>query len=918
MDDGGSLLLSATATFAASAVALVACYSATSADSTLAHQQKKKQKKNKSVLRQEQTKAVYAAAADQVPTATDIVPSEPPPSSSSATVTGQFVGATNSTAVEGIADAPADSLQPAPKERTSGSARQRCQAALEAANRRALDTGSGHFTRGLSIAALRTLADQVGERSTRESWDGIWASATVAPGWTVTKVQDARMEWCWDYRCESTRRAVRKEFGGFQRTAPLECVTNCRSVADLLEEPSAGVYFGKPTHFVSFPWDMPFRDLVDALAIAVESYPDDTAYLWMDVVVLNYHQWVGTEITHFFLYDAQEAICSMGRVIQACTSWSAPEWLNRAWMMLESFTAVSADADLQIAMTPSEQSAMADTLQNSGPNAVLSVVFHLEGDPTKAEAQSDADRALLLPVLEATVERVGGKDIMRTKLAELTRRAYAKAIDAEFEARWKAVIGLDSPYEPDAERVWKSYDAWEAWEKGQIRTRKANSRRDQRCADMQRRLDVYDLGHQLACLWALTDNTTRAEELFKRVISRLDVSAAEDGRQVFNVFGEWARMDKTSAELVKLLNRLKRVPHAHEIEKQASPTRQLAVSWNGVSISFLEQFAEEYRDELEFLSTDATVERIIKPRTKATQMFDPRPAGVALIETVHESLKGPPDFFLTHAWRQTFFVPQRCAWRGGIVQAVVDSVEPADRESTHFWFDVFTVNQHQTALAFAFEPLRNAIVECNHLKMFMETWDDPAPLSRVWCLDELKNALLLGKEVRICMPLQAKKNFERIARDDPDTAKKTIQRVCKRVDIRHASATHDRDRTDVLDRVENTIGHDFLNEVCREIIQQALLSAASLQIDDPGKTARWQKIFTERLEVANAQGTPVPQQIEIKRAVAMMQRRIFPRDKCPDEYRSGAALLKEVACLAERFYGDKSQLLSDIVRQSSQ
>eukprot|EP01044_Picomonas_judraskeda_P001194 COSAG03_NODE_66_length_15090_cov_6.646455_2_plen_966_part_00 len=779
--------------------------------------------------------------------------------------------------------------------------------------RRALFTGSEHFTRGISIEALRKLADQVEGRSTRESWDEIWAAATVAPGWTVSKVQDDRTQWCWDYQRESTGDIFRKSF---QKHAPSECLSGCRAVADLLEEPTVGFYFGKPTHFVSFPWDMPFRDLLDALTLAVKSYTDGTAYLWIDVLLLNYHEWVGVEITDFFLYDVQQAIGSIGRIIQACTKWSAPERLNRAWMMLESFTAVAMNAELQIAMTALERRAIANTLHTNGPNAVLDVVFHLEGDPAKAGAQSDADRDLLLPWLEAIAEKVGGKDAMRTKLAELTRRAYAKAIDAEFEQQW-AAAGLDSP-DAEVHRTWTTYDEWERWEKEEIRNRKANKYRDPvTSAAMQRKLDVYDLGHQLACLWALTDNAERAEEIFERVISRLDVSAASDGRQVFNVFGNWARRDKTSAELVKLLNVLNRVPDAHKIERQASPTGQLAVSWNGVSVSFLEQFAKEYRDELEFLSTDATVERIIKPRTKTTQMFDPSPKGVALIETVHNSLKGRPDFFLTHAWRQTFYVPQSCPWRGGIVQAVIDSFGPADREDTHFWFDIFTVNQHQTALAFAFEPLRNAIIECDHIKMFMETWDDPAPLSRVWCLDELKNALLLGKEVQICMPKQARENFEKIAQDDPDAAKRTIKRVCGRVDIRHASATHDRDRKQVLDKVKRTIGQDFLNEVCREIIQKALLSAANLQLDDPDKASRWCKIFTERLEKANDASTPVPQQIEIKRAVAMMRRRIFSRDTCPDEYQSGTELLDEVARLAERYYGNKSQLVRDITRQLS-
>jgi hypothetical protein len=790
----------------------------------------------------------------------------------------------------------------------------------------ALVTGDRIFQRGVSIAALRKVAEGVGDRSTRQSWDDIWAIATVAPGWTVSQVLDKRTQWCWDYRRESTGAVVRKGPSGFKdakeaaahsptprRTAPEECVRGCKSVADLLlDEPIDGEYFGKPTHFVSFPWDMPFCDLVDALDAAVTSYKDGTPFLWMDVISLNYHQWVGHSITKFVFYDVQEAIDSIGRIVQACTKWSEPERLKRAWMMLESFTAVEKHAEMRIAITKEERSAMADKLRENGPNAVLEVVFHLEGDPAKAEAQSQSDLHLLTPVLEGCVDRVGGIEVMRTKLAELTRRAYAEAIDAEFEQRWEAAMDTPEPTVPE----WSTYAEWSEWEEEENRAREENKVRS--TSIMQSRLDVYDLGHHLACLWALTSNTSRAEEIFQRIIDRLDVSAANDGRQIFNVFGRVARVDKTSAEFVKMLNKLQRVEDAHKVEREASPTGQLAVSWKGVSISFLEKFVEEYRSELEFLSTDATVERIVKPRTKTTVMFDPQPKGVALIETVHDALKGTPNFFLTHAWRQTFYVPETCGWRGGIVQAIIDSVDACDRETTYFWFDIFTVNQHQTALAFAFEPLRNAIVECKHLKMFMETWDDPAPLSRVWCLDELKNALLLGVPVEICMPKQAQKNFVKSAKDSPETAKETIQRVCGRVDIRHASATHEKDRKSVLDQVEDTVGYKFLNEVCREIIKDSLLSAANLTFDDPDKASRWGKIFTERLQKADTLGeTQIPQKIEIQRAVAMAQRRIFPRDQFPAEYQRGTQLLKEVSNLARRFYGEESQLFSDIVRQNS-
>lgn len=119
--------------------------------------------------------------------------------------------------------------------------------------------------------------------------------------------------------------------------------------------------------------------------------------------------------------------------------------------------------------------------------------------------------------------------------------------------------------------------------------------------------------------------------------------------------------------------------------------------------------------------------------------------GQAFIETVNDQWKGPPTYFLSHAWRQTFRV-SGCEWRGGAVQSMLQSArcrqcknaaEPAaamscpgcaaTREETYVWFGIFCVIQHLWSpygglQAFAFEPLRNAIVTSQRVEMFLETW----------------------------------------------------------------------------------------------------------------------------------------------------------------------------------------------------
>ena len=88
-------------------------------------------------------------------------------------------------------------------------------------------------------------------------------------------------------------------------------------------------------------------------------------------------------------------------------------------------------------------------------------------------------------------------------------------------------------------------------------------------------------------------------------------------------------------------------------------------------------------------------------------------------------------------------------------------------------------------LAFAFDPLRNAMIDCDKLLLFLEVFDDPAPLGRVWCLDELRIALLLGKEVEIIMPPQAMRSLKRrVSQEDgKSSVMDDIDRVVTRIDV---------------------------------------------------------------------------------------------------------------------------------------
>ena len=94
---------------------------------------------------------------------------------------------------------------------------------------------------------------------------------------------------------------------------------------------------------------------------------------------------------------------------------------------------------------------------------------------------------------------------------------------------------------------------------------------------------------------------------------------------------------------------------AHAVEK-SSCDGELAVSFQGLSVAFLANLAAEQDGELNYISTDAVVERVIKPSTKRAAVVGTNGQGRAFIETVNDQWKGSPTYFLSHAWRQTFHV----------------------------------------------------------------------------------------------------------------------------------------------------------------------------------------------------------------------------------------------------------------------
>ena len=771
---------------------------------------------------------------------------------------------------------------------------------------------------GISLSGLETLYRTTDGRCTRQMWRDVWMNDIQPDGWTAERIfgppsgpddpmtfqgPSDNMVWLRDiFTNTATGQQLTKTpenmheflFPPGSKASLLDTSTN-----RALDFSGAS---DTATHYMSYGWNIPCHDVAEAAKLALQHETQD-CYVWLDL--LHMDRWMSRPTDG--LYAGAQLMQGLD-LLQVCSKWDEPERLKRAWIMHEAFHAVVSGARIIVAMSQSEHTRMATALRERGPPAILDVVFGMAADPNTVEMSgTQSQRGKLVAELKNMQAAVGGREQMDLKLAEATRRAYASAIEIEWERQW-IQHGPTSP-------------------------------------------DVLDLGHQLAALWALTEEQGKAQRTFERVLA-----AVRELPEDWNA-AKVARRDRTAGALVQLLlsqGSEEQTAAAHAVEKAAF-AGELAVSFQGVSVAFLAAFVEEHDAELNFLSTDAVVERVIKLESKRASVVGPTRQGRAFIETLHEQWKGTPTFFLSHAWRQTFHV-SGCQWRGGAVQAMIQSARcpackddpetavlplpcaacAAVRARTFVWFDIFCVNQHLVSphgglQAFAFDPLHNAIRSAERVEMFLETWDDPATLSRVWCLEELRVAMMLGKDVRIAMPKQAMDSFRKQAEDDGLATIQGIDKAIDRISIEHASATFDRDRRLVFEAIDASVGRQAVDWFAKEIMREALLAAAfpsglppELMAADNDRTAQWDAIFAEILEIADKAETSTAQEIQIRRAVALMRLREHRKQG------GGGAVarrtsadglgLRELDCaaaLALRYYGPRSAEVLDFSQHST-
>ena len=260
---------------------------------------------------------------------------------------------------------------------------------------------------GVTVRGLRALAAGSEGRSVREMWRNVWLHETVAVGWTVSVTYDANDTWVSQvYHHTETGETVEKDSHS-RRGAPEGCLSVLESRADLAEE------MGIPTHFVSYPWRMPFQDIVEAIEAVLR--PGDIVYF--DTLARNYH--TQRDVQNFARIESlAEGKTPLVQVqefkrflithtpsdsiftAQVCSRWDDPERLNRLWMIVETSAAVAGGADVILALTADQREAMGNALLADGPSEILQLIYEMEIDPANGGANRATDRAPLIALVE--------------------------------------------------------------------------------------------------------------------------------------------------------------------------------------------------------------------------------------------------------------------------------------------------------------------------------------------------------------------------------------------------------------------------------------------------------------------------------------------------------------------------------------
>ena len=143
------------------------------------------------------------------------------------------------------------------------------------------------------------------------------------------------------------------------------------------------------------------------------------------------------------------------------------------------------------------------------------------------------------------------------------------------------------------------------------------------------------------------------------------------------------------------------------------------------------------------------------------------------------------------------------------------------RSETFVWFDIFCVNQHLKSPG-CWLLLSSQTQSCNQTVSKCFWKPGTATLSRVWCLDELRVAMLHWEGSQN-LYAEGSDGVISPAKEANTQTIKDIDKVVQRTSIEHASATFQDDRDKVFANIDETVGQKALDTFAKETMRKPFL-----------------------------------------------------------------------------------------------
>ena len=258
-------------------------------------------------------------------------------------------------------------------------------------------------------------------------------------------------------------------------------------------------------------------------------------------------------------------------------------------------------------------------------------------------------------------------------------------------------------------------------------------------------------------------------------------------------------------------------PHAeqqHGAEKDDSRTprspRAVPLVQRGVSLAFLRAFVQQKNIGTR-TTTGEVCEMLIKPATRdgACAYYDLLQLADAHQED-GQQWAGASHYFLSHSWSYRFRDLL------GILEAFEEQTKPGS--TRYYWLDIFVMNQHSASeLGNLIDNLQAAVRSPGRLLLAVDSWRDPTPLTRVWCLLEVFTAIQQRAEVILCFSAAEETSFaQTLVQNQAE-----VQRTLDTVDAERAEATVAADRELIFGMIRRGTGFARFNDTIRDALRNS-------------------------------------------------------------------------------------------------